>query len=325
MLIAVGGFTNGGISVPGDNLGGVHSNPLAGAIVKCPATGTAMKYSNMNDPVKSKIIGGACTTYATGFRNTYSLEYHTNKKLYATDNGPNQNFGLFSTDCVGGSKASKNIPDKLLLVQPGKCHGHPSINRGECVFEDPKCVQPLIGNLQSSTNGILEYRSNTFGGKIKGDLFIAKFAVNGDGKLSRAQLNPSGTIKTNGFTNVFFSKSGLAIVEGPRGEMVMPRVYQSSILVAKPQYPVPATTTLISVMPRRGPAGGGAKVLLTGHKFGTSPTATFGGKACTNVDVIDADTFTCVTPVGAPNTQVSVVVTGSAGVSISPGTDYWYF
>lgn len=325
ILIAVGGFTNGGVSIPGDKLGGVGSNPLAGAIVECGAWGTSVQYSNWNDPVKAKITGGACKTYATGFRNTFSMMYTTKRKLYATDNGPNKSFGIFSTNCNGGNTASKTIPDKLHLVQPGKWHGHPSINRGECVFEGSGSVKPLKSNLQSSTNGVHEYRANTFGGKLKGNLFIAKFAITGNGKLSRAQLASDGSIKTNGFTNIFLSNSGLNIAEGPRGELIMPRVYQSEIIVARPTYLKPKNTFFLSVMPNRGPASGGATVLISGHLLGMAPVAKFGGKVCSDVKVIDDDSFTCVTPTGSPDSQVDVSVDGSVGVSTSDGIDYWYY
>ncbi len=244
--------------------------------------------------------------------------------MYATDNGPNKNFGMFSTNCNGGQKASKNIPDKLFKAQFGKWHGHPNINRKQCVFGGSQ-VQPLKANLESSTNGILEYRSNTFGGKIKGDLFIVKFAVNGNGKMSRAQLDEAGDIKPNGFTNIFLGKSGLAIVEGPRGEMLMPRVYQSSILVATPVYPTPSVTTLISVLPNRGSAGGGTTIQISGHHFGNAPKVKIGGKPCLNVKSLDKDTLTCVTPNGTPNSKVPVSVTGTKGTSSSKGSDYWYF
>lgn len=326
LLISVGGFTNGGISIPGDLKGGIASNPLSGAVVSCPAEGTAMTYSNLNNPVKSKITGGACKTYATGLRSSFGMEYHTNGHLYATDNGPNKKFGEFSTNCVGGKKPDQTLPDKLFKVSPGKCHGYPNINRGECVFNDPKCVQPLIANLQSSTNGVLEYRSNTFQGKFKGNLFLSKYATHsGEGRLTRVQLNGQGNVAENGLTQVFFPKSGLSITEGPRGEMIMPRVQKGHVLVLTPSYKAPAKTAVISVMPRRGPSTGGTTVLVTGHNFGTTPTATFGGKACTNVLSIDSGTFTCVTPALVAAAQVKVVVSGSGGVSSHSGTDYWAF
>jgi len=122
---------------------------------------------------------------------------------------------------------------------------------------------------------------------------------------------------------MFLGKSGLAIVEGPRGELVQPRVYQSSILIAKPQYPYPAQTTVIGVLPNRGPAGGGATIQISGHHFGNNPSVKVGGKPCTNVIVINAGTLTCVTPNGGG--KVGISLSGSKGTWTSSGTDYWYF
>lgn len=331
MVIAVGGFTNAGISVPSDKLGGVPSNPLSGALVECPTSGTEIGYTSA-DPFKAQIESGGCKTYATGFRNTFGLELHSNKKLYATDNGPNQSFGGISTDCTGGILPSKTVPDKLILVQPGKCHGHPNINRGlagaeaECAFEDARCVKPLISNLQSSTNGVMEYRSNIFGDKLKGNLFLSKYAGGNEGRVSRVILDGKGQVATNGVTNIFWPSSGLSIVEGPRGEMVMSRVFKDELLVLKPEYTTPKTPFFISVMPRKGPAAGGNTVLVTGHNFGTAPGATFGAKACTDVKAIDDDSFTCVVPAGVAGEQVSVSVTVGTTTAAAPtGSDYWYF
>lgn len=229
LLIAVDGFTNGGI--PSHKLGGVGSNPPEGAIVTCPATGTAMTYSMAETPVSSQIESGECTTWATGLRNTYEMEYHTNRNMYATDNGASQGFGAFSTNCGTGSTADYNVNDKLFKVEPGQCHGYANKNRGECIHNDPSCVQPLINNLTPSTNGVLEYSSNTFEGKIKGNLFLSQFAFANPGKVYRVKLAIDGQIEPNGITNNFFGKSGLTLKEGPRGEMVMPRPQQNEVLV----------------------------------------------------------------------------------------------
>lgn len=332
MLVSIGGFTNGGISVPGDKLGGFPGNPLSGAIVECPYNGvTNMEYSTAL-PGGSKITGGGCKVWAAGLRNSFGTTLHTNGGVYATDNGPNQSFGVFSTNCGGGQKPSKTNPDKLFLLQPGKCHGHPNLNRGaggntaECVFESDACVKPLLGALQSSTNGVCEYRSNTFGAEAQGNLFLSKYAPPGanEGRVSRVVLNGK-VVAENGLTNEFWGASGLGISEGPRGELVMCRVQRDGFIVLKPAYAIPKTTMFISVMPRKGPAAGGIKITVTGHNLGATPSATFGGKACTNVASVDDDSFTCTVPAGAKNSQVKVSVTGKTGTVSGVGTDFWYF
>lgn len=348
MLISVGGFSNGGISVPGntkiDGIGGFPENPLSGAIIECPSTGvTNIKYSTAL-PGPAKITsGGACKVYAPGVRNSFGMHYHTNGKLYATDNGPNDGFGPFATDCNGGQKDDFDVKDRLFLVEPGQCHGHPNLNRAindnkpkQCIFQNPECVQPIEKNFEPSTNGVVEYRSNIFGPEVQGNLFLSKFVPGCDpekndcsinlGRLSRLVLNVVGGVAANGRTEKFKSVSGVSIVEGPRGELIMSRArrFDEGFIVFKPSYKVPTTTMFISVMPRRGPAGGGNLVTVTGHNFGETPTATFGGKACTNPVSVDDETFTCTIPAGAKNTQVKVTVEGKAGISSGISTDYWY-
>lgn len=331
MIIGVGGFTNGGI--PDKNLGGDPSNSLSGAIVQCPESGAVIKHSNLTNPEESIATGG-CSVYASGFRNTFASELHTNGHLYATDNGSNEGFGNFMIDCQGTSIPSKDRPDKLHKVQRGKCHGHPNLTRGrrgapaECAFEDARCVKPLFNKLQPSTNGVLEYRANLFEGKLKGNLFLAKFSDTSgkSGRLTRVQLDNDGDLTSNGVTNSFFADSGLSIVQGPRGEMIMSRVKKSSILVLHPVCDKPDATYLIAVHPNRGPASGGHRVLVSGFRFGTTPTAQFGERECTDVVVINNDSFTCVTPPGKPNDQVKVVVEGKTGENFpTKGSDYWYW
>lgn len=330
MVIGVGGFSNGGIVEPTDGLGGIPVNPLSGAIVQCPASGTAITYSNLAEPFNTTVSGG-CTIYAPGFRNTFGSTFHTNGKLYATDNGPNQGFGKFSTNCAGASAPGQTKPDKLFLVQKGKCHGHPNLVRSrsdpaQCVREDPGCVKPLISNLQPSTNGVVEYRANMFKGKLKGNLFLSKFGGGSakKGRVTRVILSAGGTIASNGVTNIFHPDSGLGIVQGPRGELIMSRVFKSSFLVLTPVCENPTFTSFIAVHPSRGPAGGGQRVTITGFNFGQTPSATFGGTKCTAVTIINDDAFSCVTPSGKG--QVKVVVTGTTGANLeTSGTDFWYW
>lgn len=338
LLVGIGGFTNGGISVPGrkplpgeksvDSLGGVASNPLSAAIVSCPThKKTEIVYDQYVDPEKAKVIKGKeCEIYATGLRNSFGMTLHTNGHLYATDNGPSKG-QRYSTDCVGGSKPSYKIRDKLFKVKEYGFHGHPNLNRKECVHYPPTAVQPILRDIESSTDGIVEYRSNTFGGQMKGNLYLTKFAARQSGQISQVQLAEDGSLKAkDGFVESFYGRSGLSVVEGPRGELVMPLVYQTKVLIVFPNYTTPDVTFMIGVHPKVGPSYGGVRVLISGHKFGSSPSAKFDGRLCTDVKVIDDESFTCVTPTAARKGKlVSVRVSGETGVSPSYGTDYWYF
>lgn len=339
LLLSIGGFTNGGKSVPGkkttsaseshDALGGVASNPLSAAFVACPTNKLInIKYSNYVDPQSAKVVSGKeCQIYATGLRNSFGLTHHTNGGLYATDNGPNANFGDFTTNCNGGTIPSTNIPDRLFLVSKGKWHGHPNLNRKECehyILNPKSAVKPILENIQSSTPGIIEYRSNTFGGAIKGSLLLAQFAGQNEGALGQVVLSDDGKNIESWVPN-FFWASGLAIAEGPRGEIAAARVYKSEVIFITPKFSKPDVTYMLGVMPRNGPASGGNVVLISGFKFGKSPEATFGGKKCTSVKTIDDESFTCVVPSNKKGTLVPVAVTGSSGMSPTYGNDYWYW
>jgi IPT/TIG domain-containing protein/carbohydrate binding protein with CBM4/9 domain len=81
------------------------------------------------------------------------------------------------------------------------------------------------------------------------------------------------------------------------------------------QNPPPA---LISVSPAAGSTSGGTAVTLSGSNFLTGAEVTFGGKAATNVVVVNTSTITATTP-GNPAGAVSVVITNPDGqTSVAP-------
>lgn len=342
LLISVAGTANGGISVPDDNLGGIPESPLSGAIVSCPAyTETSITYTEPFNPAGTGVNSGGCKIYASGLRNSFGAYYHSNKNLYAMDNGPNQGFGSFSTNCNGGQVPAYNTPDRLMKIQPGQCHGHPNLNRGkafdfkQCVFRHPNCVKQQPVTFKSSTNGVLEYRSNLFNGLYKSTLFLSRFSgsPNVKGSTAHVVLNGAGNIQQTGsgsysVTQNFFQDSGLSIAEGPRGEVIMSRVFKSTFLVYQPVCSGSASSPyLIGVHPKRGPAAGGQQVLISGFKFGTNPTVMFGSKPCLAPLVLsNQEQIICTTPSGAKNSQVTVkVISGGISSPPSKGSDFWYW
>jgi len=337
MLIGIGGSTNGGVSSITDRLGGIPPSPYSGSILECPSdTVTNIEYSSYAEPDNAEVITPGCKIYAPGFRNSFGAHLHTNGNLYCTDNGPNFSFGRFSTNCVGGSRPDRNIPDKLFKVVKGRCHGYPNLLRGrlgnpaECVFNAKQCIQPITARLPSSTNGVIEYRSNLFGGQLKSDLFLTRFAGGGKstGGVHRVRLNKQGTIAVGGYVRNWHRDSGLSIVEGPRGELIMSRVHKTNFFVLYPRCRNRGKETyFIGVHPKRGPAAGGHRVLISGFNFGTSPRAKFGYKFCSDVSVVDSTQFYCTTPPAAPGRQVKVVVYGALNKRNrwTKGSDYWYW
>ena len=231
-------------------------------------------------------------------------------------------------------KAVITTLDRLYKVEQGNFHGFPNVPRAnavnderQCVYDHPNCNVPLVDDLQRSSNGVLEYRSNLFNGEFKSNLFVSRFSNTGafTRTIARVQLNAAGE---KGSLNLkFWPDSGISIAEGPRGEMIMAREYKNSFYVLQPKCKTnPTNTYLIGIHPKEGPSAGGQKVLIPRFAFGTSPSATFGTKPCTNLQSTDDTQFTCVTPAGSANQQVKVTVTGSTGANeATSANDFWYY
>lgn len=169
--------------------------------------------------------GAPLTLYATGFRNPYDLVWHSNGELYVPINGSSPGGNIPAA--VKGTKSftgkiykgqevpaqlnvRQNQPDLLARVESGGYYGHPNPIRGEWIMNggnptaetDPAEVSGYpVGTLpdpnwrgfsynflgHKSPNGIIEYRSNAFGGALKGKLVVARYTT---GDL--AILNPGG-------------------------------------------------------------------------------------------------------------------------------------
>eukprot|EP00172_Hildenbrandia_rubra_P003715 Plantae.Rhodophyta-Hildenbrandia_rubra.ctg6272.p1 GENE.Plantae.Rhodophyta-Hildenbrandia_rubra.ctg6272~~Plantae.Rhodophyta-Hildenbrandia_rubra.ctg6272.p1 ORF type:complete len:1012 (-),score=257.59 Plantae.Rhodophyta-Hildenbrandia_rubra.ctg6272:4073-6658(-) len=338
MLVAVGGFTNAGVSSPMDKLGGVPAAPNSGAMLICDTDKGAdfdgkITYDKMTDPGMAKQTGGDCRIWASGLRNTFGSIVHSSGKVYGLDNGHNFGFGDVSTGC-DSEGPSDNAKDKLHLLSRGQeggddapYFGFPNRNRGrsdkqQCVYEGPGSIPPLA-EVDSSTNGILEYTANTFNFQLKGDLFLSQLAVQSSGQLSHAKLEADGTLAAP--PQLFEKVSGIAVVQGPYGELIFAQVYKAQFPVLQPDYDAPPTTTLIAVSPHRGPKAGGIQVLVTGHNFGTKPKVMFGDEPCTDIVQVaeDGTSLKCTIPAGKGS--VPVVITGADGDSPVSGADFEYF
>ncbi|MEU8658972.1 beta strand repeat-containing protein [Actinoplanes philippinensis] len=89
----------------------------------------------------------------------------------------------------------------------------------------------------------------------------------------------------------------------------------TSTLVANAGYTSTTVHTLTAVTPSAGTAMGGDEIVITGTGFPTSPgsiTASLGGTPL-QVTPVNANTFTAVTPMHAPESNVPLVVTTNAG------------
>jgi glucose/arabinose dehydrogenase len=173
------------------------------------------------------------TLYATGVRNAYDLVWASNGFLYAPVNGSaaggnapaSSNTGLRPP--TGTAYAGPTIPalenvretqhDRLLRVRQGIYYGHPNPSRGQFVLGggnptagvDPQEVLAYPVGTQpdsnwrgeifdfgqsQSPNGIIQYKSNTFGGALKDKLLVVRYAGGDD--IIALTLNSSGMIDT---------------------------------------------------------------------------------------------------------------------------------
>ncbi|MCU7547711.1 Ig-like domain-containing protein [Chitinophagaceae bacterium LB-8] len=155
------------------------------------------------------------TIYATGIRNAYDLVWHSNGELYVPNNGsaPGGNTpasiagarrpdgSLYKGPSIPSLAKVKQIEKDLLFrIHKGGYYGHPNPLRGEYVLNggnptdstDPAQTDDYpVGTLpdanwqgfvfdfhnNKSPNGVIEYKSNAFGGALKGKLIIARYST----------------------------------------------------------------------------------------------------------------------------------------------------
>ena len=201
LFIAQGGSTNAGLPIkPLDR----DETPLSGAILVAdlsdPDFDGEIKYDTESATHQTNKISGNVKVFASGFRNPFDLVIHSNGKIYSTDNGPSKVFRGESISCSEDSSLGVDGPDELNLIVEGYYYGHPNRNRGrfykdECIYYSGKSSsenhrQPiaLLGNFLSA-NGIGEYYSDAFDGKMIGDLIYVDFK---NGEVWRVELSDDG-------------------------------------------------------------------------------------------------------------------------------------
>lgn len=156
--------------------------------------------------------------YASGTRNAYDLVWHSNGNLYIPTNGsaaggntPASVNGTLRPDrsyyngpfVPGLSYVDQAEKDFLFRVVKGGYYGHPNPSRGEYVMNggnptstiDPAEVSPYpVGTLpdanwrgysfdfhnNTSPDGAIEYKSNTFKGALKGKLLVVRYSHHDD-------------------------------------------------------------------------------------------------------------------------------------------------
>lgn len=345
MYIAIGSATNAGVAEPDNAFGNVADSPLSAAIVIAymskPSFNGSVKYDQYRDPGTAKQISGDVEVFASGVRNTYDLVVHSNGELYATSNSANEGFGKVSTSCDTETEDVGTWSDQIIHVSRDSYHGHPNRNRGrfdkrQCTFYsaethpngvDGVFVKPL-SLVESSTDGIIEYRANTFNFQLRNDLFASKFAVGSDGKLFRMRINATTGHMESSAAEEFYQASGLSIEQLPNGAMAMPQIVQGQVLVITPDEVVPSGPYVTSVFPPRGPLRGGYRVTITGYNFGVLSKARvlFDGVDAKGVRKVGTSgrMISCVIPRGISAGHIIVQVRTPEGISPTIGKDFEY-
>jgi hypothetical protein len=172
------------------------------------------------------VEGGPVTVYAPGFRNPYDIVLTAAGRLFTIDNGANPDWGDAPLEAGGRCTNEPRLGGKRQedtlhhIAAAGYYGGHPNPTRAnpanvfggqspvtaphpvECEFR-PGRRSGALTTFPASTNGLVEYRSQAFGGAMAGDLLAASF----DNRIYRLQLNADGGLSRK---EILFEKVGTA-------------------------------------------------------------------------------------------------------------------
>lgn len=347
LLISVGSLTNAGVAY--STAGGLPESPLSAAVLKARLSESGFQCSVHHVETSSglpnddqrfgeevDVVSGVdVEVHAAGLRNAYGLVFTTKSRLYATDNGPNNGFGPAST----GPTTQGPDPyadDELILVEWGNYYGHPNRNRGRtdprqnvyyAGFGGPASMADVFtqmtGWLPPSTDGIDEYRADTFQGQMRGDLVVQEYL----NKLRRVKLKADGRTLL-GQAQIEPSTDGLSCLTGPGGAIISLDYGSSELEVLEPDDLTPLDLVVHDISPWRGPASGGTPFVIGGRGFGTlaSTSVLIGGHPAALSDVTWNRIRGIVPAESAPTTQlVDVVVTvGSQSDTLAKAYRYLF-
>ena len=257
LYIAQGSATDAGIADPPGDATYWNETPLSAAILVADVHASGfdgqITYSAgppTNDNVDQ--TGGDVAVYAAGTRNPYDLLVHSNGSIYATDNGA---LGMgTSIDCATAGGPT-SVADELNLIEEGNYYGAPNRNRGrtdprQCVYRSPLAgsgadftgpVAVLPGHC--SCNGVAEYTSDVFDGKLRGGIVIAQFIR---GNVSIALLSDDGRTVLDVPTIQSSFESPLDVAVSPSGLIYVAEYTDDSVSVLIPDDtpPIPSVTPL---------------------------------------------------------------------------------
>ncbi|MDE0903193.1 MAG: malectin domain-containing carbohydrate-binding protein [Planctomycetota bacterium] len=305
LLVAVGGNTNAGIKWP--LMGDLPESPLSGAVIRAPLwwpsfdgdvtyaiRATGVPSADQADGEISELDGGDVVVVASGLRNSYDLVLTTKGLLYATDNGPNFGYGPAST----GASSAGGLPhpddsDELVLMEDDRYFGHPNRARGHTddrqnyYYETtdpsiPGAYTAPLTSLDSSADGIVEYRSAAFGGQLRGDLISQKW----NAAPRWVQMSDDGR-SALGVTILATGANGLDVTTGPGGALICADQGDNKVRFIVPAAGLSGSLSVFDIHPWRAPETGGAQFVLGGRSFGDllDTSVFFGGVSATLISV----------------------------------------
>jgi len=247
LYLAQGSTTNAGVpNTAGSGFLGQEEVPLSSSVLVADLSAPGFDGTITHDPPSTyghtvDQTGGDVSVFAAGFRNPYDLLFHSNGKLYLTDNGPNAPFGRASIDCTTDTGAGVDGPDELNIVVAGGYYGHANRNRGrtdprQCTYHsgtEPSSMDHTapIALLPSSSNGIVEYTSTAFCSALLGDLLYVAYNL---GTLQRVVLAPDGCSTVSDTVLASDLELPLDVTHGPTGIVYVAEYGASRITFLEP-------------------------------------------------------------------------------------------
>lgn len=343
LLICVGGNTNAGVGAC--PIGGLDESPLSAAILRAftskPDFNGAITYIetgtttvNMDQRAGGYVDvapGVDIEVFAYGLRNSFDMILTTSGRIYATDNGANAGFGPISTGPFT-FEPEYSVLDELELIEYKNYYGHPNRNLGRydnrLNFWYPPSQATIPGvytgplaTSKASTNGILEYTAQTFGGAMRGEILtqvwngeVIRYRLSGDGRSVTSTNNFPANIKS------------LDILTGPGGAVVGIDFSSNLVRIALPNDPGTFGPTIFDVHPWRASTAGGTLITIGGQNFGSieNTSVTIGGVAAP-VEYVSSNRIRARVPArpGAPEELLSIEVTTN-GTTVSYSTAFRY-
>jgi glucose/arabinose dehydrogenase len=332
LYIAEGSTTNAGINTPGAGLFEREEVPTSAAIlvadVHAPGFNGNITYSPPNTYDETVVqTGGDVSVYAPGFRNPYDILFHSNGRMYNTDNGPNAGYGPASTSCTTEGPNNVGGPDELNIVVAGGYYGHPNRSRGDtdprqCVFHlstEPSTADYTapIATIPSSSNGFVEYTSSAFGSGMQGNLIYAGWNLS---DLHRVRLSADGLSVVEDVVLATGLQNALDVAMSPDGTLYVAEQGGNKLTFFKPDETPVSTISVNSITPAGGPLSGGQPVTITGTNFTISSdtTGSIGGAPLTNIKVQNSTTLTAVTTANSAGVK-DVTITNSINTATKVG------